>query len=235
VVVRDETGAESIETPSDDTAPVAGLISPRNLVTDTGGSLDIRDAAQWSGRRELEDDEIDALARAIVRQVRKRGPFLSLADFVNRRVSRDPELARAGAIQSALDDQSVPINSAYNGNRGVSSTAASRFTFPEAEEGPASYGIPGIVKQADILTPIAPILSARSDSFIIRAYGESRDASGKVLARAWCEAVVERQRDYFDSTDRPELAADLLTKDVNKTFGRRYDLVAFRWLHPEEV
>jgi type II secretory pathway pseudopilin PulG len=235
VVVRDETGAESIETPSDNTAPVAGLISPRNLVTDAGGSLDIRDAAQWSGRRELEDDEIDALARAIVRQVRKRGPFLSLADFVNRRVSRDPELARAGAIQSALDDQSVPINSAYNGNRGVSSTAASRFTFPEAEEGPASYGIPGIVKQADILTPIAPILSARSDSFIIRAYGESRDASGKVLARAWCEAVVERQRDYFDSTDRPELAADLLTKNVNKTFGRRYDLVAFRWLHPEEV
>ena len=97
-----------------------------------------------------------------------------------------------------------------------------------------AYGSPTVVKQADILTPIAPVLSARSDSFIIRAYGESVDKNGKVLARAWCEAVVERDREYVDSSDRPQgLPATL--REVNKAFGRRYEIVSFRWLHPEEV
>lgn len=235
LVVRDEMGVESVESPSNGTTPVAGLFSPRNYVAEGNGSVDIKDAPQWSGRRELQDDEIQALAEAIVRQVRKRGPFLSLADFVNRRVGRDTELARAGAIQSALDDPNVPINSAYSGNRGVPSATASRFAFPEAEEGPVSQGIPGVVKQADILTPIGPVLSARSDSFIIRAYGETRDSNGKVLARAWCEAVVERNRDYFDSSDSPEIATNALGQKINKLFGRRYEVASFRWLHPEEV
>jgi len=97
-----------------------------------------------------------------------------------------------------------------------------------------AYGSPTVVKQADILTPIAPVLSARSDSFIIRAYGESVDKNGKVLARAWCEAVVERDREYVDPSDKPQVLPGTL-REVNKTFGRRYEIVSFRWLHPEEV
>jgi hypothetical protein len=186
------------------------------------------------GRRTLTEDEIDQLARAIVKEVRRRGPFLSLADFINRRVGSDTELARAGAIQSALDSEEVEINRAFGGSRGVASEVTKRFAFPEAEEGPMAYGSPTVVKQADILTPIAPVLSARSDSFIIRAYGESVDKNGKVLARAWCEAVVERDREYVDSSDRPQVLPATL-REVNKAFGRRYEIVSFRWLHPEEV
>jgi Tfp pilus assembly protein PilX len=234
IVVRDESGAESIAT--DEETPVANLRSPHSMVADGNGNLDVKDPAQWVGRRSLSEGEITALAEAIVREVRMRGPFLSLSDFVNRRPGSDKELARAGTIQSALDSREVAINSAFNGSgRSVGSGVASRFAFSEAEEGPAAFGCPGVVKQADILTPIAPVLSARSDSFIIRAYGESVDPEGKVLARAWCEATVERDREFIDSSDAPPTLLTELDAEVNKSFGRRYQITSFRWLHPEEI
>jgi hypothetical protein len=233
IVVRNAAGAESIVTNGE--TPVANLAAPENLVAKGTGSVDAKEADQWVGRRSLSDDEIDSLARAIVKEVRKRGPFLSLADFVNRRVGTNRELARAGAIQNALDSDEVAINSAYNSGRSVSTSTANRFAFKEAEEGPLAYGSPGVVKQADILTPIAPVLSARSDSFIIRAYGESVDASGKVTARAWCEAVVERNRNFVDLSDKAETAIKNLTREANRVLGRSYHLVSFRWLNSAEV
>jgi len=211
------------------------LLSPVDRIADSKNSQP-KDEDQWIGRRVLSEEEIEQLARAIVKEVRKRGPFLSLADFVNRRVGNDKDLARAGAIQSALDSKDVPINTAWQGSdRGISNAVSGRFAFPEAEQGPSGYGMPGIVKQADILTPIAPILSARSDSFIVRAYGESVDKDGKILARAWCEATVERSKSFVDTSDAPETAIASLKSQANKTFGRRYEMTSFRWLHPDEV
>ena len=74
-----------------------------------------------------------------------------------------------------------------------------------------TFGLPGWIRQADVLRPIAPILSARDDTFTIRTYGDARDASGKVIARAWCEAVVQRTRDFVDATD----AADSVGPPTN--------------------
>jgi hypothetical protein len=175
------------------------------------------------------------LAEAIVREVRKRGPFLSLADFVNRRVGRDRELARAGAIQSALDSKDVEINKDQNTERAVAGGVANRFPFPEAEAGAMTFGSPALVKQGDILVPIAPVLSARSDSFIIRAYGEAKDGAGNITARAWCEAVVERDREYVDPADNAEMLPLQLTSDANRMFGRRFHMTSFRWLNSNEV
>jgi hypothetical protein len=215
--------------------PVVGLLAPQDLEAQGQGAVALNEPAQWRGRRELSEQEITELAQAIVREVRLRGPFLSLADFVNRRVGNDAELARAGTIQSALDSDEVSINAGYrNGGRMVG-PAANRLPFPEAEQGPMSTGIPGIVKQADLLTPLAPILSARSDTFRIRAYGESVDASGRVVARAWCEAVVERQADFVDPSDPPETRLNNLRSPVNRNFGRRFEIVSFRWIGPQEV
>ncbi len=236
VVTRDPLGAETITAASDDDEiPVSGLFSPEDLICPGGQGIAVTEPEQWIGRRTLDEDEIDRLAEAIVREVRRRGPFLSLADFVNRRVSGDDELARAGAIQSALDSDEARINAGFSGAREVDNSTASRFPFPEAEEGVRAYGIPGIIKQADVLTPIAPILSARSDSFIIRGYGESVAADGTVLARAWCEAVVERDRNFVNREDLAETPIDNLDARENETFGRRYELRSFRWLNPEEV
>ena len=235
VMTRDNDGAETAVVGTAGETPVAGLLSPGFAMAQGDGQIDPKEPAQWAGRRVLSDQEIDELARAIVREVRKRGPFLSLADFVNRRVGNDKELARAGAVQSALDSKDSTINAAYtSADRSVPGAVSARFPFADAESGAAAHGIPGIVKQADILTPIAPVLSVRSDSFIIRAYGEPVDKGGRVLARAWCEAAVERDRDFVDEIDEPEsLPAEL--KPVNRIFGRRYGVSSFRWLHPEEV
>ncbi|WP_396258720.1 hypothetical protein [Haloferula sp. A504] len=231
VVVRSDSGAETIDDADGDT-PVASLFGPFAEIIEDQAAMQ---PEQWNGRRTLSDDEIDSLARGIVREVRRRGPFLSLADFVNRRIGGDEELARSGAIQSALDSDEVTVNRRQNSGRSVSGATAGRFEFPEAEQGVMHYGAPSIVRQADILTPIAPVLSVRSDSFIIRSYGESVDAGGKVLARAWCEAVVERQSDYIDGADTPETEAADLTEAVNREFGRQFRIVSFRWLNPREV
>ncbi|MEO0018385.1 MAG: hypothetical protein RLZZ522_1668, partial [Verrucomicrobiota bacterium] len=230
--IRDANGKETVQAATADVTPVASLLAPDKSVAQGSGTVESNDPAQWVGRRTLSDTEIDRLARNIVKEVRKRGPFISLADFVNRRVGTVKELARAGAIQNALDAPDSKINDAYQS--GDRATTAKNFQFPEAEQGPISQGIPGIVKQADILTPIAPILSARSDSFLIRAYGEKTDASGKVIARAWCEAVVQRSASFIDPVDLPDKVYTSIST-INKTFGRRFEMVSFRWLNSSEA
>lgn len=234
VAVRNASGADVMK-PSRD-VPVSGLFGPDDRIAEKSGAGDLLDPSQWTGRRELTEDEIEALAKAVVREVRKRGPFLSLADFINRRPGNDKELARAGTIQSALDSKDVPINEEYNsGSRAADTAGQGRgFAFPEAEKGPAAYGIPAVVKQADLLTPIAPYLSARSDTFLVRAYGDCVDEDGKIVARAWCEAEVRRDAPFIDPADETSKAIANLTP-VNKAFGRRYRVETFRWLHGSEI
>lgn len=235
VVTQGEAGDENrVEVGTG--VPVAGLLVPNDVEAEGKGVVRIRDPEGWVGRRVLSEEEIDELAQAIVREVRKRGPFLSLADFVNRRVGSESDLTRAGAIQAALDSDDVSINGAYNGgDRAVPAAVANGLPHPAAEEGAAAFGIPGIVKQADILTPIAPILSARSDTFLVRGYGEALDAEGNVVARAWCEARVERGSEYVTGTTSPEIRPDALRDPVDEKFGRRFHVRSFRWLSQGEI
>ena len=231
IVTRDLAGNES--TSSSYETPVATLNAPVDLTLAKLQTADLKEPAQWTGRRTLSDDEIDLLAKAIVREVRKRGPFLSLGDFINRRVSTDQELALSGTIQSALDSPDVTINKPFrDGTRQVTDTKA--YAFPKAEAGPAATGIPGIVKQADILTPIAPYLSARSDSFLIRTCGRVADSTGKVIATAYCEAVVQRTAEFLDPTDPPETLMNRISP-LNNAFGRRFKVISFRWIDPQEI
>lgn len=213
---------------------VASLHSPLNLEVKANQLDDRTSRAQWAGVRSLDDKEIEELAGAIVIEVRKRGPFLSLADFINRRPGSNKELALSGAIQSALDSKSVSINQAFRSGERAANGNPEGLAFAEAETGAAAYGIPGYVKQADILTPIAPLLSARSDTFIIRAYGEKLDAGGRVTARAWCEATLQRSAGFVDPSDELTKLPTALNQS-NQSFGRRFDVVSFRWLNPSEV
>jgi Tfp pilus assembly protein PilX len=199
---------------------------------------------EFTGYRVLDDAMLDKLAEEVVKQVRLRGPFLSLSEFVNRRLTAnasEQELALSGAIQAALnalsDDASLNPFADLQGesNPSVANPIGDHeYEFPQAAVGHSSYGLPGWARQADVLRPLAPVLSARDDTFTIRAYGESVDANGKTLARAWCEATVKRMKDFVDDSEKADITGQP-QKDVNKSFGRRFELRSFRWLNPAEV
>lgn len=207
------------------------FVVSRNPNPSTG---DATEASRWLGYRELDEDEIRQLAEAVVRQVKKRGPFRSLGEFVNRRRTTDEEMAKYGALQAALEDPEVDINRDYRGTANeitAADIAGANYKFPAAALGSRYQGTPAYINQADLLTPIAPIMQARSDTFVIRGYGEARSADGQdIIARAWCEAVVQRVPDYVDSSELPEIARDQLKSQANRLFGRRFLMKSFRWL-----
>lgn len=208
--------------------PIAGLLIPKGSAATAGMLADASSEEQWTGYRDATDEELKELADAMVEEVRKRGPFLSLADFINRRLVSDPDLASRGALQSALDRT---LNKELEtGGRSIAG-GGQGTAFPAADKGSQMTHVPGHVKQGDILTTIGTRLTPRSDTFTIRAYGESRNASGAILATARCEAVIQRQAEYVDSTsDAPEVLPANLRSEANKRFGRMFNLLAFRWI-----
>ncbi len=97
---------------------------------------------------------------------------------------------------------------------------------------------------ADLLQGLSSSLSVRGDTFLVRSYGESLQSDGKVAARAWCEAVVQRIPEYVDPSDAADKKmrfADQLPNEtpdlqlLNKTFGRQFKIVSFRWLNENEI
>lgn len=204
------------------------------------GDPPTKDSA-WAGYRELTPAEIDKLAVAIVAEVKLRGPFLSLADFVNRRLAED-ETGKMGALQAAIERANLN-SSLVAGYPLHNQSSLPDYRHPdhlpdatrlEQTLKPASkaWGAPGYLTQADVLQVIGPALSARSDSFVIRAYGDSVDALGNVQARAWCEAVVQRTPQPLDPDEsglNPRLAGQ------KGDFGRTFVIKSFRWLAPGEI
>lgn len=207
-----------------------------------GSSGAFPEATEFAGYRVVDETFLDALAEQVVAQVRRRGPFLSLSEFINRQLSSG-DLALAGTLQAALNE--VAKNSRtnpYGVMQALSTTASpaperavdAEYQFPAAAAGFSSYGLPGWTRQADLLRPLAPILSARDDSFTIRSYGDARDSAGRVIARAYCEAVVRRTREFLDSADLAE-TLNQPVRPINRAMGRRYQIVSFRWLNSNEI
>jgi hypothetical protein len=203
-----------------DSTPVTGLLTSNgNLSTPTASTTEPN---QWNGLRSLDDSEIETLATALVAEIKKRGPFLCLADFINRRPGSDPDFARQGTLQAAITAAGL------NGDLEKGSRALG------AGDGSRAAGIPGYISQADLLTSLGPALRARSDTFTIRAYGSATGRDGK-LSEAWCEAVVQRVPEYVDPVDATDLPDTQLASPVNRSFGRKFEVVGFRWLNRSEI
>ena len=271
-------------------ADSTGTPFPRNLRPQQGKVQGAVTAASfdknvWGGYRSLTDAEIQTLATNIVAEVRKRGPFLSLADFVNRRLQpvgftatlpagaitgaayTDP--SNMGALQAAIeksglnDNFGIPLassttNTTYNGTSSLIqrdsvadyADAEDAMKFrprSEARVAHRSAGAPGYLLQSDILQQLAPAMTPRSDTFTIRAYGQATDNSGaRKLAEAWCEIVVQRMPNPADPDN--DSSASALNPKLNFTtnasgvrtylrpdLGRRFRIVQFRWLSPNEI
>lgn len=222
----------------------------------TAGGSGLSNGSEFAGYRVFDKGQLDFLADEIVKQVRLRGPFLSLSEFVNRQLSSG-NLALAGAVQTALNNldsskrlftalqaDTTPAKLGTNKASDNPGGGPSGYVYKDAAVGYSLYGLPGWTRQADVLRPLAPILSVRDDTFTIRGYGDSRDPTGKIKASAVCEATVRRSRDYMDipaGKDTTEIdtqanSATVPTKStLNSLFGRRFELVSFRWLSPNEI
>ena len=86
------------------------------------------------------------------------------------------------------------------------------------------FPITGSPNFTQIMTAIGPMLTVRSDTFRIRAYGDALNpvpepgqTVGKIEATAYCEAIVQR------------------TPQTMPGFGRRFVITYFRWLGPDDI
>ena len=211
----------------------------------TGGNF--RDsgstATAWGEVRELNPGQIRQLAEEIVKVVKERGPFLNMADFINRRLdSGNENNSLAGALQAAIDK--TTINTSIFNIMTPSSGNGNLFSFAKADEGSLHAAAPGYLIQSDVLSSLGNVLTVRDDTFTVRSYGSVRDKRGRVLSQAWCEAVVQRCAEYVDSANDPTDAADEIpnsTKrgkpltNLNETFGRRFKVISFKWLSAADV
>lgn len=146
----------------------------------------------------------------------------------------------------------------------LSTTTAGPFANPENIELPdpvgknvthVAMGAAGNLLQSDLLEVIGSSLSTRSDTFTIRAYGEAWNTSGD-SAKCWIEAVIQRVPEFVDRTNAAETATagpknpttlvpgstntgDVTTSNqltpVNNVLGRRFRIVSFRTLKPNEI
>jgi len=218
---------------------------PRVLDAPGGEWLEGRpsDPEAWSGHRSLSDGELARLAEEIVREVKTRGPFLSLSDFVNRRLAAN-ETGKRGTLESAID--AAGLNVAFEAGQEFAlenNYSLPDYRHPDNIEDPTrleqtlkpsskAWGAPGYLTQGDVLQVVGSTLSARSDSFVVRAYGDAVDETGTVRARAWCEAVVQR---IPEPLEPDETGLDSRELGTSKDFGRKFEVRSFRWLNPEEI
>ena len=333
----------------DHTAPVSRSLSPiQGNVTFTPSTRVAADYGNASGVgakdytrmlggfRYLDDTMIQTIAERIVDEIRMRGPFLSLADFVNRRLvapsgsgifgsdwyeartngkvgletwggtgsgvadssndlanpSYDPFIGLQGlngTLQRALNVSGINggVNHPALGSNGTSSGDTNDRVFsvriknagaadfqnasggaydamtsagiggsantsnkhsldpsmrshadtehvagaPVGEAGQFFQGAPGFVTQGDLLAMIGPALTPRGDTFLVRTYGDAVDKNGKVLSRAYLEAVVQRLAEPV--TPAGTSGADKW-RPTDK-FGRKFKIVKLRWLNSDEV
>lgn len=222
-----------------------------------GESTESGNANRWATFRSLaeSDSTVTKLAEAIVVEVRSRGPFMSLADFVNRRLTTDRN-GRKGALQSAVDAVTAPAINADLSATTIGSSSLARIPQAAAlsptgvpAETPVPMGRPDQLLQADILAALGPGLAARSDTFVIRAYGDDGEMTN--AGRAWCEVTVQRLPEWVvPSTEELNesnaayrtIAAsgrgatvDTLQRNarlsiINRQLGRRFTIVSFRWI-----
>lgn len=170
----------------------------------------------YVGGRELTPGEIDLLAQNIVARIENRGrlitgrPAFTLRDFINSNIITD-------AINDVAAASGVDLI-----NEGLAADRA---------------GTPGQLTQGDILAALAPVITSRSDTFLVRAYGDVfNPITERVEGQAWCEAVVQRVPDLAEDLGATDAdVADPVFSATTNPFGRKFIITSFRWLTPSDI
>ena len=254
----DYLGASAVGT---DNTPAAQSPFPGASLPGGDSSIDnVTDSQLWNGFRSLTDTQLNTLAIEIVKEIKDRvrirpssaapRPFTTLGELINRRlVANSDPFSLKGTLQAAIDRTinstpssftAEPIKTAATNTvtekyTTTSETGTIAYANPAALASATIAGTPQWFSQADLLERIGSQLSARSDTFTVRTYGESvNPATQEVQGRAWLEAVVQRETAYVNSADHPALPPSVVSAD-SKTFGRRFRIVSLRWLTPNDI
>jgi hypothetical protein len=165
-------------------------------------------------RQQLTTDQIELLAMEIVSRIRARaavkGPFRSMQEFLSETDAPGGDSLLEAAIKSA----------------GMNAVEVS----PDASVSNTTYAgySPLTLTQADLLNALAPFLRVRSDTFVVRTYGEAvNPVTGTTDAQAWGEATVQR-------FPEPAAAGDSISQPA-QSFGRRFKIISFRWLSSTDI
>ncbi len=196
------------ETYADSNAAIDGLLSKKTF------RAGLRVGSDSGATHLLTTAQLELMAHVIVGLVRSKvaasGPFRRMEEFLA------PQAFWGGAsvLEKAIAD--AAINPAS-----ISVNPVPAFTDP----GFSSLTL----TPADIMTALAPYCRTRSDTFVVRSYGEViNPAVATVTARAWCEATVQR----FPET--VAVGDDVVAPNV-EGFGRRFKITQFRWLSPSDI
>lgn len=208
-------------------------------------SSDSTDNTFWTGYRTLNDDELTSLATAIVTEIKSRGPAYSMANFVNREIDVNvPDYQRLkGRLQAGIDQSGVNASlplalGATNAPNSIPQASTEYYAFPDHDDDPdfdtypQNMAQPGYLMQGDILSGLGSFMTVRSDTFLIRSYGETMNPITNEKAQAWCEALVQRYPDPVGA-DNTNYLSEL--QQPSSPFGREFRIVAFRWLNENEI
>lgn len=206
--------------------------------------------AAWLGYAQLEDADIERLAEATVAENKARAisrvgtasvtPALTMGQFVNRMLVGDDDQKMKGTLQAAIER--CNLNGSLDGYAGdfISGDYGSNSDEVMFQgdgtklEVALSASAPTHILQSDILQTLGAAMTPRSDTFIIRAYGDTLGIQGDVLARVWCEAVVQRVTKPVHS-DTLNPWKPKVPDPGQVDFGRQFKIVSFRWLNMDDV
>lgn len=164
--------------------------------------------------QQLTSAQLQLLAQQIVSLVRTQaavdGPFRSLEAFL----APQAYFGAASLLEKAIS--------------GAGINPASLVAHPVPGLTDPGFGSLTLTP-ADLMTALAPYLRTRSDTFVVRAYGEGiNPATSGVEGRAWCEATVQRFAETVAADD------DRVAPRVGG-FGRRFKILQFRWLSASDI
>jgi len=326
--------SQSNDTNPDRTAPISRTFSPVTDAVDfsfgpdftfdsdhdassygaVGGTDELKYDKVLGGFRYMSEAMIEELAHRIVDEVRIRGPFFSVADFVNRRLvapagandstspwsdARTQNLGfsgttpddnatipanydplpgltgLSGAMQRAINLSGINGGANYPGSQteiendrifglqwlnsettainkpdSVNDFGNNHIAYPgmrsyldsehlagapASEAGHLFAHTPGFITQSNLLNMMGSALTARGDTFRIRAYGDSANPATGAVDRAYLEAIIQRIPEPVDAAD-PNAASDDAERWIpTSKFGRSFRIVSLRWIPESEI
>lgn len=199
---------------------VRGFYSSSPSISGEAGTFDngSTNAVIGNARQHMTTDQVEVLASEIVKNIRVRaaskGPFRSMEEFL----SETSVFGGVSLLEKAIDD---------SGMNAAEVKPVATVQNPLLHSGLSALTL----TQADVLTALAPYLRTRSDTFLVRAYGEYiNPVTQEPAGKAWAEATVQRFPETVDAVD------SILQPDTAGTaLGRRFKITSFRWLNASDI